>query len=121
MNPDIIAPGITVVMHVRTSHRIQHTPVQRATHQTHVHGHVMRDTMVLRQMVIHHVPHAVLATIVPAGHTVPHVQQLLNPAPQPPAVSLVYPVAVGRIIHMVPVLLTVFATGFSVMIPQHSI
>ena len=28
---------------VRTSHRIQHTPVQRAIHLHHVHGRVMRD------------------------------------------------------------------------------
>lgn len=56
-------------------------------HQIHVHGHVMRDTMVLRQMGIHHVRTVVRVITVPAERTVPHVQQLLNPAPQPPAVS----------------------------------
>ena len=49
---------------------------------------------------------------VPGGRTVPHVQQLLNPGPRPPTVSPVYPVAVGLIIHMVPVRQTVFAIGF---------
>ena len=108
--PAITAPGITVGMDVRTNPIIQ--CMWAVQHQIHVHGHVMRDTMVLRQMGIHHVPHAVLATIVLVGHTVPHVQQLLNPAPQPPTISPVYPVAVGLIIHMVPVRQTVFAIGF---------
>ena len=42
-------------------------------HQTHAHGHVMRDTMVLRQMGIHHVRTVVRAITVPAERIVPVV------------------------------------------------
>ena len=107
------------VIHAAINH--QTVCIQVLQHQTHAHGHVMPDIMAHPPMGIHHVQHVVLATIVPAERTVPHVQQLLNPAPQPPTISQVYPVAVGPTIPMVPVLLTVFAVGISVTLHVYNI
>ena len=110
---------VMVVIHAAINH--QTVCIQVLQHQTHAHGHVMQDIMAHPPMGIHHVQHVVLATIVLVGHTVPHVQQLLNPDPQPPAVSEVYPVAVGPTLPMVPVLLTVFAVGISVTLHVYNI
>jgi len=84
------------------------------------HGRIMavsRDEIgappgiIIHQRVNRHARPVAVDISVPAGHIGPHVQQLLNPAPQPPAVSTVYPVAVGPTIPMVPVRLTVFVIG----------
>ena len=94
------------------------------------HGRIMavsRDEIgappgiIIHQRVNRHARPVAVDISVPAGHTVPHVQQLLNPAPQPPVASQVYPVAAGPILNMVPVLLTVFAIGISVTLHVYNI
>lgn len=55
--------------------------------------------------------HAVMDITVPGERTVLVVPTWSHRGPQPPLIYAVYPVAVGLILNMVPVRLTVFAIG----------
>ena len=74
-----------VVHPVRTSHRIQHTPVQRATHLRHVHGHAVRGTMAHPPTVTLHVHHVLPVHTVQGAQTRPHVAvvNILQQVPMP--------------------------------------
>lgn len=94
------------------------------------HGHTMvgcRDVIIVlrvpitHQQVNRHVRRVAVVISVPVGHIVRRVRQRLNQGPQPPVVFVVCPVAVGRMIHMAPVHLTVYAIGFPVIRPPHNI
>lgn len=94
------------------------------------HGHTMvgcRDVIIVlrvpttHQQVNRHVRRVAVVISVPVVLRVRRVRQRLNQGPQPPVVLRVCPVAVGRIIHMVPVHLTVFVLGIQVILRVRNI